>query len=214
MEERTLLASAPDTAGRDVSDDDPASIDALHPAPRRLADYRQERNLSMRDFTDLLGITQQEYAHVIHRLPIDRRLRDQIAYKLGVPWSAIAEFMPGAALPWPETTPIPAPAGAPPPSEPWYVVHPTTGRIVSGPHNEPLPENAAYVHDPLTYNTTNLVVLFDRTNEEAQLPPEGYIANERLIMEEELAAEDELEDAAYRAMLDELAHAPATKQRL
>jgi hypothetical protein len=32
----------------------------------------------------MLGITHQEYSHVIHRLPVDQRLRDQIAYKLGI----------------------------------------------------------------------------------------------------------------------------------
>src|SRR4029077_10139754 len=58
-----LPASDPDTAGRAVSDDDPAGMDDLLPAPRRIVDYRKERNLSMCDFTDLLGITQQEYAH-------------------------------------------------------------------------------------------------------------------------------------------------------
>ena len=45
-------------------------------------------------FGDWLGIAHFEYAAVIHRLPVDRRLRDQIAYKLGVAWQAIAEFMP------------------------------------------------------------------------------------------------------------------------
>jgi hypothetical protein len=35
-------------------------------------------------FTAFLGITHQEYAHVFYRQPLDRRVRDQIAYKLGV----------------------------------------------------------------------------------------------------------------------------------
>ena len=87
----------------------------------------------------MLGITHQEYAHVMHRRPVDRRIRDQIADKLGIRWSAIAEFMPEAALPWLEIASIPAPAGAPPPAEPWYLVQQTTGRIVSGPHDAPLP---------------------------------------------------------------------------
>ena len=156
--------------------------------------------------TTLLGITHQEYAHVIHRLPVDRRLRDQIAYNLGVHWSAIASHARSCA----------ALAGDRPsrhlldpgPCEPWYLVHQTTGRIVSGPHNEPLPENAAYYCDPLTQNTTNLVVLFPAwTSEEAQLPPEGYSA-----MEDK--AEDEEDEEAYDTMLDELAHTFGNVRRL
>ncbi len=183
--ELTLPAHDPATSDLGASDDDLALVDAPYPALRRLTDYRQERNLSMLAFIAMLGITHQEYAHVIHRLPVDRRLRDQIAYKLGVDWSAIAEFMPEDALPWPEILPLPAPPGELPPDEPWYLVHQTTGRIVSGPHHEPLPENAAYYCDPLTRQTTNLITLFPVwTTEEAQIPPGGYSAEERQRMEE------------------------------
>ena len=187
-------------------------------APFERGESLQEVNIhtiTVPPITTLLGITLQEYAHVIHRLPVDRRIRDQIAYKLGIRWSAIAEFMPEAALPWLEIASIPAPAGAPPPAEPWYLVHETTGRIVSGPHDAPLPGNAVYLCDPLTQRTTNLVVLFAAwTSEEAQLQSEGYSAHERRIMEEERAEEDKWEDETYRAMLDESVHVPDRAARM
>ena len=58
------------------------------PTPRSLADYRQERGMRIPAFTAFLGVTLDDYAQVVQRGPVDRRLRDQIAYRLRVPWPA------------------------------------------------------------------------------------------------------------------------------
>jgi hypothetical protein len=185
-------------------DDDTDTVDYLPLAPRSLSDYRQERGMHIPAFTAFLGITQQEYAYVFYREPLDRRVRDQIAYKLGVDWREIAEFMPAQPQTWPEIVPEPAPEGAPLPSEPWYLVDRVRGRITSGPHTTPVPANGAYLCDQLTYAPTNLVALWPPfRREEDQLPPEGYSARDLEIMYEEGAA-DAAQAAADRAAMDEL----------
>jgi hypothetical protein len=97
------LAAAP--ADRGAAEADAAGELALVAAawlqPRRLTDYRQERGMTIPQFTAFLGIAHFEYAQVVHRQKVDPRLRDQIAFRLGVPWQAIAEFMPPAPWPWP-----------------------------------------------------------------------------------------------------------------
>jgi hypothetical protein len=151
--------------------------DSIWPQPRRLSDYRQERGMRIPEFTAFLGILHHEYAAVVHRHPVDRRLRDQIAFKLGVHWSAIAEFLPAHRQPIkppPPPVPIPNPSGEVP-SQPWYLVDAYTGQIVSGPHHEPVPLNGYYMVEPLSRMCTNLIVLDDYSGtEEDQLPPEGY----------------------------------------
>jgi len=141
-------------------------------------------------FTAFLGITHQEYAHVFYREPLDRRVRDQIAYKLGVDWREIAEFMPQQPQPWPEIVAEPAPEGAPFPHEPWYLVDHVTGRITSGPHDAPIPANGGYLCDPLTNGPTNLVGLsYPWGSEEEQLPPAGFSARDLEVMYKESAAD-------------------------
>lgn len=154
----------------------------VFPEPRPLAAYRQERRLTIPAFTDWLGILHHEYAAVVRRLPVDRRLRDQIAFKLGVPWREIAEFMPAPApAPRPRPVPKPAPAGARPPLRPWFLFDEDAGTIISGPHHEPIPANGWILGDPITWMPTNLVTLHDASGmtEEDRLPPEGYSAAER-----------------------------------
>lgn len=163
-------------------DDEMEIIDSLHPTPRSLSDYRRDRGMRISAFTDWLGIPQHEYAHIIHRQPVDRRLRDHVAYKLGVEWRVIAEFMPKPPPePYVRLVPIPAPEGTEPPPEPWYLLDEETGQVISGPHTEPIPENAGYLSHPLIGNPCNLVVLYDLSGytEENQLPPDGYSAKER-----------------------------------
>lgn len=176
----SIIAAAADSAPEIVDTDDRAeeAIDDIEiPPPRSLSDYRRERGMTILAFGDWLGIAHFEYAGVIHRLPVDRRLRDQIAYKLGVAWQAIAEFMPERPpQPRPQPVPIPAPDGTPPPDEPWYLFDDETGYILSGPHNTSVPENGFYLSDPLAGGPSNLVVLHDFSGytEEQQLPPEGF----------------------------------------
>jgi hypothetical protein len=180
------LAEPPDRSTADAgAADERALIDLARPRPRRLSDYRQERGMTIPQFTAFLGIAHFEYAQVVHRQKVDPRLRDQIAFRLGVPWQAIAEFLPPA--PQPRPVPIPAPATATPPDEPWYLVE-----VISGPHTTPLPENALQLPDPATRTPTNFVILYNPwTTEEGQLPPEGYSARELQEM-----AEKEGEDGA------------------
>jgi hypothetical protein len=198
---------APDSVELDTAaqvDDDTDIVELAPLAARSLSEYRQERGMHIPAFTALLGITHQEYAHVFYRQPLDRRVRDQIAYKLGVDWREIAEFMPAQPQIWPEIVPIPAPEGAPRPREPWYLIDEETGRIVSGPHATPIPVNAGYLGDPLTHAPTNLVALcYPLGCEEEQLPPEGFSARDLEVMYEESEA-DAARAAAERAALDEL----------
>jgi hypothetical protein len=185
-------------------DDDTDSVDLVPLAARSLSDYRQERGMNIPAFTAFLGITHQEYAHVVYRQPLDRRVRDQIAFKLGVDWREIAEFMPAQPQTWPEIVPLPASEGEPPPPEPWYLVDHVTGRITSGPHTTPIPANGAYLCDQLTNASTNLVALwYPFTREEENLPPEGFSARDLEVMYEESAA-DAVRAAAERAAMDEL----------
>jgi hypothetical protein len=200
---------APDLDGLDTTaaqvDDDTDSVDLAPLTARSLSDYRVERGMRIPAFTAFLGITHQEYAHVIHRQPLDRRVRDQIAYKLGVEWREIAEFMPAQPQTWPEIVPLPAPDGEPLPPEPWYLVDEETGRITSGPHDTPIPANGGYLCDQLTYESTNLVALwYPSTSEEDQLPPEGYSARDLQLIYDESTAEEAARAAADRAALDEL----------
>jgi hypothetical protein len=198
---------APDPVELDTAaqvDDDTDSVELAPLAARSLSEYRQERGMHIPAFTAFLGITHQEYAYAIYRQPQDRRIRDQIAYKLGVDWHEIAEFMPAQPRIWPEIVPLPAPEGAPLPSEPWYLVDRVTGRITSGPHTTPIPANGAYLCDQVTYESTNLVALWSPfTREEDQLPPEGYSARDIELMYEEGAA-SAAQAAADRAAMDEL----------
>lgn len=166
----------------EYSNDEAEIIDALHPTPRSLSDYRSERGMKIPAFTDWLGIPHHEYAQIIRRQPVDRRLRDHVAYKLGVEWQAIAEFMPKPPPePYVRPEPIPAPEGTEPPLEPWYLLDEENGQIISGPHTEPIPENGWYVSDPLVGGPSNLVVLYDFSGytEEDRLPPDGYSIEER-----------------------------------
>jgi hypothetical protein len=209
---------APEPDGQDrvaQGDDDTDSVD-LAPLPvRSLSAYRQERGMHIPAFTAFLGITQQEYAQVMHRQPVDRRLRDQIAYKLGVKWQAIAEFLPAQPQHWPEIVPLPAPEGAPLPTEPWYLIDLQTGRIASGPHTTPIPTNAVYLADPLTSMPTNLVAVCSPwSSEEAQLPPEGHNASARAIFYDEPVAEDDAHAAADRAALNALEDQPGGIRQL
>jgi hypothetical protein len=177
---RVVVPSAP-------ADDDLDTIDLAQPVPRSLADYREERGMTIDQFTALLGILHHDYAAVIHRLPVDRRLRDQVAFRLGVPWPAIAEFLPPAPPePRPRLIPIPAPPEATPPGEAWYLVDRETGTLVSGPHHEALPMNAVYLVDPILCEPTNLVILWsdDGFREEHQLPPTGYTLEERQCLDD------------------------------
>jgi hypothetical protein len=164
-----ISVETPDAEGASAGDGDEL-VERVRPRPRSLSDYRQERGMSIPQFTDWLGIAHFEYAHVVHRQPVDPRLRDQIAFRLGVSWTQIAEFLP---LEPPPPEPVPATAG--PPREPWYLIE-----VLSGPHETPLPANACYLGDPATGAPTNFVVLHDDwPSEEEQLPPEGYTAAER-----------------------------------
>lgn len=194
-----------------------APVNRPDPAPLPLSAYRQERGLTISAFTEMLGIFHHEYVAVIHRQPVDPRVRDQIAFKLGVPWQAIAEFMP---KPPPQLKPrpvaIPPGEGAEVPSTPWYLVDEQTGQVLSGPHTEPLPENAVYLHDPFKGEEWNLVVLCDYSHltEEDCLPPGGYSRNERdAVYDNEYALED---DSAIdsRPDLDELVHVYGRAQAL
>src|SRR4051812_44355395 len=98
--------------------------------------------------------------------------------------------MPAQPQTWPEIVPEPAPADAPSPLEPWYLIDEETGRIVSGPHTMPIPANGGYLCDPLTNGPTNLVGLsYPLGCEEEQLPPEGFSARDLEIMYEEGAAD-------------------------
>lgn len=157
-------------------DNDDLDDIAWPPAPS-LSDYRQERGMRIHEFTDWLGIAHYEYANVVHRVPVDRRLRDQIAFRLGVRWTEIAEFGPKQPQPEPPPLPelIPALPGSPPPNEPWYLIDEYTGKIVSGPHHEPVPENGWHTQEPLTGKGTNLISLSSYPGTEEQgLPPDGY----------------------------------------
>jgi len=62
--------------------------------------------MTLPQFTEWLGIAHFEYAAVVHRQRVDHGLRDQIAYRLGVPKTQIAEFLP----PQPRLRPLPLPA--------------------------------------------------------------------------------------------------------
>jgi hypothetical protein len=179
------LAAPPDLSAADTGAvEDMAPIDLVRPQPRRLSDYRQVRAMTIPQFTAFLGIAHFEYAHVVHRQKIDLRLRDQIAFRLGVPWQAIAEFMPREPpTSRPRPIPIPPPATAEPPDEPWNLVE-----VVSGPHTTALPANALPLGDPVTQAPTNFILYDPWTTEEGQLPPEGYSARERRERYEE--AED------------------------
>lgn len=193
--------------------DDLQSADDPAPIPRSLADYRTERGMTVLQFGQWLGIAHFEYAAVVHRQPVDRRICDQIAYKLGVDWHAIAEFMPKHPQPelYREITPIPAPPGAKPPAEPWYLLDEVTGRIRSGPHHESLPKNAFYLWDPLTDGAAQLVVLDDfkeRSTAEEQLPPEGhnvieYTSKGRSVLIYDWMYESEIEDDDAEDDLDD-----------
>jgi len=70
--------SAPDPEERDraAQIDDVDSVDLAPLTARSLSEYRQERGMHIPAFTAFLGITHQEYAHVIYRQPLDRRVRD------------------------------------------------------------------------------------------------------------------------------------------
>lgn len=182
-EEQTASSSEPvhQIAGEFI--DNEVNLAELESPARSLSDYREERKMHIPDFTDFLGILHPEYADVVHRLPVDRRVRDQIAFRLGVHWTEIAEFMPRQnqpEIPLPPIAPIPAPEGTPPPEEPWYLVERFTGKIVSGPHNEPVPLNGFYVAEPLTGECGNIIELAEPLNgiEEESLPPGGYNAEE------------------------------------
>jgi hypothetical protein len=153
----------------------------LFPPPHRLANYRQERGMHIPAFTAFLGITHVDYVAVVHRQAVDRRLRDQIAYKLGVRWQEIAEFMSETPpKPQPQPVPIPAPDDALPPHRPWYLVDDETGRVLSGPHATPVPENGYYIGHLLAHKAPDLVVLHDFSGytREDQLPPGGYTKKE------------------------------------
>jgi hypothetical protein len=162
-------------------DDDLDADDISFPAPRRLADYRRERAMHIPAFTAFLGITHADYAAVVRRHALDRRLRDQIAYKLGVQWQEIAEFMPEPPpQPRPQPAPIPASDDAPPPLRPWYLFDDETGRILSGPHTTPVPQNGYFLSHPLLPNRLDLIVLHDFSGytEEDQLLPDAYTREE------------------------------------
>ena len=171
-----LAEEAPTVAAASVpaADEETDALDDAYPHPRSLVEYRQERQMRISEFVDSLGIGHFEYLEVVHRRPVDRRLRDQIAFKLGVAWQEIAEFMP--EQPGSRLVPLPPREGALPPREPWYLFDDETGRIISGPHHEPLPENGHYLGDPITGASTSLVVLWDRLHltEEGQLLPDGH----------------------------------------
>lgn len=203
--------------------DDLDSADDLSPAPRSLADYREERGMTVLEFGRWLGIAHFEYAAVVNRRPVDRRIRDQIAYKLGVDWWAIAEFMPEQPQPHREVAPLPARPDAEPPDEPWYFLDEVTGRIRSGPHDEPYPENALHLYDYATEGAAQLIALWDfdwPQTEEDQLPPGGrnvieYKSKGRNILvydwmyeDEDDDAEDDLDDpdADEGSLEDHLAH--------
>jgi hypothetical protein len=151
-EDLTVLEIVPEAEmPNQPSDDDAESVDLAQPTPRSLADYRKEYGMTIPQFTDWLGIPHHEYAAVVYRMPVDPRLREQIAFRLGVSWRQIAEFLPPQPPPRPQLVPLPAPDAAEPPREPWYLVDDLTGKVLSGPHHEPLPANAAYLGDPLTF---------------------------------------------------------------
>ena len=199
LEER----QAPTAAARVVepsapADDDLDAIDLAQPVPRSLADYREERGMTIPQFIAFLGILHHDYAAVIHRQPVDRRLRDQIAFRLGMSWPMIAEFLPSAPPePRLRPIPIPAPPEATPPDEAWYLVDRETGSIVSGPHHEALPLNAAYLVDPLLCEPRNLVVLRsdDGFGEGHQLSPTDYMFRERQRLYDEPGADGDNADA-------------------
>lgn len=107
--EPTEVVSAPAGDGDLDRTDDPSV------KPRSLADYRSERGMTVLQFGRWLGIAHFEYATVVHRRPVDRRIRDQIAYKLGVDWRAIAEFVPEQPPPRRAIAALPARPGAEPP---------------------------------------------------------------------------------------------------
>jgi hypothetical protein len=195
------------------TDDDADSLDLAQLTSRRLADYRQEREMTIPQFADFLGLLHPEYVAVVQRQKVDRRVRDQIAFRLGVPWTMIAEFMPPPPRPRPE--PRPAPAGAEPPPELWYLVDEESGEVISGPHTEPIPENSDYLHDPIAGESTNLAVVFDDTIVEYNLlPPDGYTADERRAICGEDATDVEEADAARREALAELARVGGHAQML
>jgi hypothetical protein len=178
------------------ADDDMDTIDLVQPTPRSLFAYREERGMTIPQFTAFLGIPHHEYAAVVHRQPVDRRLRDQIAFRLGVSWPAIAEFVPPAPPePRPQPIPMPAPPEAAPPDEPWYLVDNETGSILSGPHHEALPANAAYLGDPILGGLTNLVILWS----------DDECSDERQWLYDERAAEADDANADGHAARDELA---------
>jgi len=175
-------------AGAEAGDND----DDLAALPRRtlrsLSDERRERRMTIPQFTAWLGIAHHEYAAVVQRRLVDRRLRDQIAFTLGVAWHALAECMPEPPLPpRPRPRPLPPSDDAPPPDEPWFLVDAETGAIVSGPDHAPLPANAGYRSDPLRGGPTNLVVIVDRmpVPEEALLLLGGYSAAERARIDDD-----------------------------
>jgi len=216
-EEAAPEAPEPALPGIDAALADMEQIDRFHPEPRQLSAYRQERGMRIPAFTAFLGIAHHEYAAIVRRCPSDRRLRDQIAFKLGVAWQAIAEFMPEPP-PQPRSQPLPLPPreGAKPPSHPWYLVDEETGQVLSGPHTDPLPANAVYLGDPRTWEPSNLVVLHDYSacTEEDQLPAEGFSAKEREAMYADWDAFDEAIAALNCADLDELMRVHAHGQGL
>jgi hypothetical protein len=206
LEERQApVATARVTVPNAPADDDLDTIDLAQPTPRSLADYREERGMTIPQFTALLGILHHDYAAVIHRQPVDRRLRDQIAFRLGVPWPAIAEFMPLAPPePRPRPIPIPAPPEATPPGEAWYLVDKYTGTLISGPHHEAPPLNVVYLVNPILCGPTNLVILWDDDwfGEEHQLSPVDYMLRERQRLYDEPGADGDNADADDRAAPD------------
>lgn len=207
-EEDWVAASSPaeDVASRTApmevvsapaADDDLDPIDDPSPSPRSLADYREARGMTVLEFGRWLGIAHFEYAAAVHRRPVDRRIRDQIAYKLGVPWRAIAEFRPAQPKPLRDVLPLPAPPNAKPLAEPWYLIDAVTGRIRSGPHHEPLPANACFLLDELTVGDAQLVCLYNDDGpgtEEEAVPPAGYRRDVREWLHGHLGADDDAGD--------------------
>ena len=96
-------------------------------------------------FTAFLGITHQEYAHVFYREPLDRRVRDQIAYKLGVDWREIAEFMPAQPQTWPEIVPVGLPCA------PALAARPRTAHVNVNRHNRMTIRYRLFI-EPLSYS--------------------------------------------------------------
>jgi hypothetical protein len=213
---RPRVAELEIAAPRAHTDDDADSLDLARPTPRSLADYRQEREMTIPQFTTYLGLLHREYVDVVHRLPVDRRVRDQIAFRLGVPWTMIAEFMPEQLRPArPRPEPLPAPEGAEPPREPWFLVDEESGEVISGPHTEPVPANAVFPNDLIVGGPTNLVALFDEPlTEEEWLPPGGFTRDERRTMYDEDAMDVEEADAVRREALAELARVGGHAQML